>query len=88
MDAFPRFVQADLGQLTVRRPTAKELAGRVPIVVTDRDVDLLAAVSTHGFLTVDLLDPARFREAAWRWADCQDSPLLLSTASSPDHSPR
>jgi hypothetical protein len=58
MEAFPHLIPADLGQLTVRRPTSAELAGRVQFVITDRDQDMLAAVATHGFLTVELLSLA------------------------------
>jgi hypothetical protein len=58
MDAFPHLIPAGIGQLTVRRPTAQELAGRVPFGITDRDVELLAAVCMHGFLTVELLSLA------------------------------
>lgn len=58
MNAFPHLIPADIGQLTVRRPTATELAGRAPFVITDRDQDMLAAVATHGFLTVELLSLA------------------------------
>jgi len=58
MNAFPRLIPADIGQLTVRRPAATELAGRAPFVITDRDQDMLAAVATHGFLTVELLSLA------------------------------
>lgn len=58
MNAFPHLIPADIGQLMVRRPTATELAGRAPFVITDRDQDMLAAVATHGFLTVELLSLA------------------------------
>jgi hypothetical protein len=58
MDAFPHLIPADIGQLTVRRPTATELAGRVQFGITDRDQLMLAAVATHGFLTVELLSLA------------------------------
>jgi hypothetical protein len=58
MEAFPHLIPADIGQLTVRRPTSAELAGRVQFVITDRDQDMLAAVATHGFLTVELLSLA------------------------------
>ena len=58
MDAFPHLIPADIGQLTVRRPTATELARRVQFAITDRDQDMLAGVATHGFLTVELLSLA------------------------------
>lgn len=58
MDVFPHLIPADIGQLTVRRPTAEELARRVSFGLTERDQELLAAVATHGFLTVELLSLA------------------------------
>jgi hypothetical protein len=49
----------------VRRvPAPAELAGRSPLALTDRDVELLSAVRAHGVLTADLLELAFF--GGWR----------------------
>jgi len=44
--------------------TKAELAKRTPIVLTDRDRAILAAIYTHGFLTTDLVELAFFPELA------------------------
>ena len=46
--------------LVRRLPTTAELATRAPIVLTQRDDRLLAAVHLHGFLTADLVELAFF----------------------------
>lgn len=43
-----------------RLPTSVELATRSPIVLTERDQQLLVAVHQHGFLTTDLVELALF----------------------------
>jgi hypothetical protein len=47
-------------RLVRREPISAELAERLPLVLTDRDVSILAAVYTHGFLTTDLVELAYF----------------------------
>jgi Replication-relaxation len=55
----------DLERAFVRRvPTPAEVAGRRPLALMARDVELLAAVRAHGVLTADLLELAFF--AGWR----------------------
>jgi Replication-relaxation len=46
--------------LVRRLPTAAELATRAPIVLTERDENLLMAVYLHGFLTTELVELAFF----------------------------
>lgn len=58
------------GRLVRRRPSVADLAGRVPLTLTARDRQILAAVYTHGFLTTDLVTLAFF-------------PPMLSTRQSP-----
>jgi hypothetical protein len=41
-------------------PTNAQLATRTPIVLTDRDGDILTAIHTHGFLTTELIELASF----------------------------
>jgi hypothetical protein len=43
-----------------RSPTRTDLARRTPIVLTDRDKDILTAISIHGFLTTELIELAFF----------------------------
>jgi hypothetical protein len=43
-------------------PTKAQLATRTPIVLTDRDEDILTWVYTHGFLTTELIELAFFPE--------------------------
>lgn len=42
------------GQMLRRLPTEVDLAQRVPIVLTERDRDILFAVYQQGFITTDL----------------------------------
>lgn len=49
-----------IGQLGRRHPTQAEMARRVPFVLTERDVRVLTAIFTHGFLTVELIERAYF----------------------------
>jgi hypothetical protein len=51
------------GQMMRRVPTRFELAQRVPIVLTDRDHDILFAVCQQGFITTDLIELAFFPAA-------------------------
>ncbi|MDA8188276.1 MAG: replication-relaxation family protein [Dehalococcoidales bacterium] len=48
------------GQMVRRSPTKTELAKRTPIVLTDRDKNILTAIYTHGFLTTELIGLAFF----------------------------
>jgi hypothetical protein len=41
-------------------PTKAQLVKRTPIVLTDRDEDILTAIHTHGFLTTELIELAFF----------------------------
>jgi hypothetical protein len=41
-------------------PTNAQVATRTPIVLTDRDGDILTAIHTHGFLTTELIELAFF----------------------------
>src|SRR3954452_21824615 len=54
------FVQELRGHYVRRLPTAKEISARQPIVLTERDRQLLVAVHQHGFLTTDLVELAFF----------------------------
>ena len=47
-------------QMVCRRPSDHDLRYRAPIVVTERDKDLLVDVYKHGFLTADLIEMAHF----------------------------
>jgi len=48
------------GQYVRRLPSPAELKKRQPIVLTERDRQLLSAVHLHGFLTTDLIELAFF----------------------------
>lgn len=50
------------GDMVLRTPTRAELAGRLPIVLTARDQEILGAVHAHGLLTTDLIRLAFFPE--------------------------
>lgn len=54
------------GHLVRRRPTPAELRRRVPIVLTDRDQDLLTAVYLHGLLSTELIELAFYPPDATR----------------------
>jgi hypothetical protein len=56
------------GHLVRRVPTRVELRQRVPIVLTDRDQELLSAVYLHGLLPTDLIELAFFPPATGRRA--------------------
>ncbi|MCL5736478.1 MAG: hypothetical protein M1274_13005, partial [Actinobacteria bacterium] len=43
-----------------RLPTEVDLAGCTPLVLTAREMDILAAVHIEGFLTTDLIELAFF----------------------------
>lgn len=51
------------GQMIRRLPTKAELAQRAPIVLTERDQDILFAVYQQGFVTTDLIELAFFPPA-------------------------
>ena len=53
-------------QMVCRRPTDADLRVRAPIVVTERDQELLVDVYRHGFLTTDLIELAYFPSDAQR----------------------
>src|ERR1700682_3944511 len=53
-------VQELRGHYVRRLPTPDEISTRSPIVLTDRDRQLLVAVHQHGFLTTDLVELAFF----------------------------
>jgi hypothetical protein len=53
-------VQELRGQYVRRLPTPEEIATRSPIVLTERDRELLVAVHRHGFMTTDLVELAFF----------------------------
>jgi hypothetical protein len=53
-------VQELRGQYVRRLPTPAEIATRRPIVLTERDKQLLVAVHRHGFMTTDLIELALF----------------------------
>jgi hypothetical protein len=48
------------GQLGRRDPTEMEALSRKPFVLTERDVSILTAIFTHGFLTTELIELAYF----------------------------
>ena len=50
------------GNLVLRRPDRAQLATRTPLVLTDRDADILTAVYQHRFLTTDLIARMFFPE--------------------------
>jgi hypothetical protein len=52
--------------MVCRRPTDADLRERAPIVVTERDKELLVDVYRHGFLTTDLIELAYFPPDAQR----------------------
>src|SRR5438874_6191395 len=60
MQRTGRVIRPLKGGLIRRVPTFEELARRQPLVVTNRDRELLNAVYTHGFLTTDLIQLAFF----------------------------
>jgi hypothetical protein len=51
------------GQIIRRLPAKTDLAQRVPIVLTERDQDMLFAVYQQGFITTDLIELAFFPPA-------------------------
>ena len=53
-------VQELRGQYVRRLPTPKEISTRQPIVLAERDKQLLVAVYRHGFMTTDLIELALF----------------------------
>ncbi len=53
-------VQELRGQYMRRLPTQAEISSRSPIVLTERDRQLLVAVHRHGFMTTDLVELAFF----------------------------
>jgi hypothetical protein len=53
-------VQELRGHYVRRLPTSTEISTRSPIVLTERDRQLLVAVHQHGFLTTDLVELAFF----------------------------
>jgi Replication-relaxation len=53
-------VQELRGHYVRRLPTPAEIAARPPIVLTERDRQVLVAVHQHGFLTTDLVELAFF----------------------------
>src|SRR5918911_3280490 len=53
-------VQELRGHYVRRLPTPAEISARHPIVLTERDQELLVAVHRHGFMTTDLLELAFF----------------------------
>src|SRR5215471_151869 len=53
-------VQELRGQYVRRLPTSAEISSRSPIVVTERDRQVLVAVHQQGFLTTDLVELAFF----------------------------
>jgi hypothetical protein len=54
--------QPPSSRLVRTSPTRTQLATRTPIVLTDRDQDILTWVYTHGFLTTELIELAFFPE--------------------------
>src|SRR6266542_4105677 len=48
------------GHMVRRLPTAADVSTRSPIVLTPRDVEILAGVHLHGFLTTELVELAFF----------------------------
>jgi hypothetical protein len=63
MATLPEGVQVLRGQIVRRLPTRAELLRRKPIVVTERDRAILAAVFDFGSLTTELIARAFFPEA-------------------------
>src|SRR5712692_2032654 len=57
-------VQELRGHYVRRLPTPLEISTRSPIVLTERDRQLLVAVHQHGFLTTDLVELAFFPPSA------------------------
>jgi Replication-relaxation len=55
-----RYVQELRGQYVRRLPSDAELANRAPIVLTERDLQILVAVHVQGLLTTDLVELAFF----------------------------
>ena len=53
-------IQELRGHYVRRLPTSDEISTRSPIVLTERDRQLLVAVHEHGFLTTDLVELAFF----------------------------
>src|SRR5438477_2032332 len=53
-------VQELRGHYVRRLPTLEEISNRQPIVLTERDRQLLVAVHQQGFLTTDLVELAFF----------------------------
>lgn len=54
--------QAISSQMLRQSRTKAELTKRTPMVLTDRDKDILTAIHTHGFLTTELIELAFFPE--------------------------
>jgi hypothetical protein len=63
-------VQELRGQYVRRLPTPAEISSRSPIVLTERDQELLVAVHRHGFMTTDLVELAWFppRHGSRSWS--------------------
>jgi len=53
-------VQELRGHYVRRLPTPEEISHRPPIVLTERDRQILVAVHLHGFVTTDLVELAFF----------------------------
>jgi hypothetical protein len=53
-------VQELRGHYVRRLPTSMEISTRSPIVLTERDVQILVAIHQHGFLTTELVELAFF----------------------------
>jgi hypothetical protein len=53
-------VQELRGHYVRRLPTPEEISTRSPIVITERDRQVLVAIHQHGFLTTDLIELAYF----------------------------
>src|SRR5437660_6530111 len=56
----PAHIQELRGHYVRRLPTPAEISARQPIVLTERDRQLLVAVHQQGFLTTDLVELAFF----------------------------
>src|ERR1700730_17253567 len=57
-------IQELRGHYVRRLPTPAEISIRAPIVLTERDRQLLVAVHQHGFLTTELVELAFFPPAS------------------------
>ena len=47
-------------QMVRRAPTREDLAQRTPLVLTDRDKQILDPIHSHGFLTTELIEQVFF----------------------------